>query len=203
MQVREVDPVPGYGAVAPMPHEDRSGSAAEGDEDVLTDAAEAAAAAGPKRRVKGTSRLGLLAMVLGIGACVLCGPSLLPPSVRINPADLAAAGLALAFLALLGILAGSRARSGVPLLAVLLCLTAIGTCAYQGGARDADSTRHWANGQVERYRTALGELKNRVAPANMPANPASPVAGQSSPSGQGNPGQTPTPSKPATGGGPR
>jgi len=160
----------------------RAAAAAGHEPGELGEAAEAAVAAGPKRPAKGTSRLGLLAMFAGIGACVLCRPSMLPPSLPLNPTTPAVAGLVLAFLALVGRLFGSRAKAGLPLLAVLLCLTAIGISAYQGGARDLDSTRRWANGQVEKYRTALNQLQKRVAPANPPANATNPaIAGQSSP----------------------
>jgi len=190
----EVDPIP----LAEVTHTDgphaaadadaglkdtRAHALAERDAAKLRDAAETVTDAAPKRPVKGASRLGLLAVVLGLAACVLCRPSMLPASARFSPTPPAAAGLVLAFLALVGILLGSRARAGLPLLAILFCLTAVSVSAYQGGARDVDSTRHWADGQVEKYRTALDQWKNKVAPAGPgnPTNAPGPIANQSNP----------------------
>jgi hypothetical protein len=187
-------------AAAPDSPENRAHASTEAGTGELSDAAEAAVAAGPKRPVKGTSRLGLLALFAGVAACVLCRPSMLPPSLRLDPATPALSGMILAFLALAGILIGSRAKSGLPLLAMLACLTAIGISGYQSGVRDVGSTRDWANAHVQRYSTLLNQLKNRITPATgpNPANPAhpGPVWVSPPPAGPGVIGQTGTPANP-------
>ena len=113
-----------------------------------------------------------------------------PPHAWLNPVLPAAAGLALALLALVAILFGARTRLGVPVLGLLMSSAALGIAAYQGGVRDVNSGRAWVGGQVTQIRQLVP--KSATAPptnSGVPTNPAGPGVSATPPAAGPNPGR--------------
>jgi hypothetical protein len=129
---------------------------------------------------KGTSGLGIAALVLGIGACLICWI----PFVGIVAIPLAVIGGLLAVIGLFGAVASRKTSMGMPISGGIVCLVAIGIAAAVtvGSVKAVDSAVKAADQELSKSAPPPVKRAASVSPrkSTIPATESPPVSAEPS-----------------------